>query len=127
MKRLLLAACLMVSACAPVIEVHKMGNEYVQDAYSRKLWSANWQRTTICWKLDGNGYCPKEDTRVETRLDTAMEAAGPKMAVAAMGSVPLALGLGVGLSQMHAARMTQSVSGTQTNIPVFESPGTVVR
>lgn len=110
MKRvMILMGVVLLTGCAPLVEVHKIGNEYVQDAYSRKFWSANWQRTTYCWKVDAAGFCPKEDTRVETHTQIAMEAAGQKMAVAAAGSAPIGLGLGLGLSHMQASRMTQSV------------------
>lgn len=106
----LVGLCLMLTACAPITEVHKVGNEYAQNAYSRNFWWPNWQRTTYCWKVDQNGFCPKEDTRVETVTQIAMEAAGHKAAVGAASNAPLALGFGLGLSSMQAARMTQSVS-----------------
>lgn len=133
MRRLMLlgvsAALFLTAACAPTIEVTKIGNEYAQNAYSRNFWWPNWQRTTYCWKLDANGYCPKDDTRVETLTQIALEASGAKAAVGAVSQMPLALGLGLGLSHLQASRMTQSVTGSQaqTNIPVFESPGTIVK
>lgn len=108
MNYLLSLVLLLVTACGPIIEVTKIGHEYVQDAHSRKWWGPNWQRVTYCWKLQ-DGYCPKEDTRVEVVNQIAMPAPGAQMAIAAVGSLPLALGVGLGLSHMQAARMTQSV------------------
>ncbi len=108
MKRILLA-CLLLTACAPVVTVNKMGNEYIQDAHSRNWWGPNWQRVTYCWKLD-NGFCPKDDTRVETASQIGMQSPGQGMAVAAVGNMPMALGLGLGLAN-SGSRITQSVGG----------------
>jgi len=122
----LLSLCLLLGACTPVVEVYKMGNEYIQDAHSRNWWSPNWQRVTYCWKLQ-DGYCPKEDTRVETASSIAMTAPGREMAEGAAKNVPLALGFGLGLAYQHANRMTQSVTGTQAVKTNFESPGAVIK
>lgn len=110
MKSLALASgcLLLLSACAPVVQVHKMGNEYIQDAHSRNWWGPNWQRVTYCWKLQ-DGYCPKDDTRVETANSIGMDSPGQKMAVAAAGAAPLGLGMGLGLAYQNVGRMTQSV------------------
>ena len=127
--RLLLALQLLVLVgCAPVITVSKMGNEYVQDAHSRNWWGPNWQRVTYCWKLD-NGFCPKEDTRVETVSSIGLESPGQKMAVGAATMAPLGLGLGLGLAYQHVGRMTQSVTGQQSQAVKtnFESPGAVIK
>jgi hypothetical protein len=117
---MVLMGMLVVAACAPIVEVHKLGNEYVQTAYSRNWWGPNFHRVTYCWKLD-QGYCPKEDTRVEVASKIGMESPGRQMAVAATSSVPLALGFGLGLSHMQAARMTQSVTGTVSGSPIRTS------
>ena len=106
--RYVLSLCLLLSACAPVVDVYKMGNEYIQDAHSRNWWGPNWQRVTYCWKLQ-DGFCPKDDTRVETASSIGMDSPGQKMAVAAVGAAPIGLGLGLGLANMQASRMTQSV------------------
>lgn len=124
--RYLLSLCLLLSACAPVVDVYKMGNEYIQDAHSRNWWSPNWQRVTYCWKLQ-DGYCPKEDTRVETASSIAMDSPGRSMAVAAAGNVPLGLGIGLGLAYQHVGRMTQSVVGNQAVKTNFESPYGVIK
>ena len=122
--RVILVGLLLLSACAPVVEVYKMGNEYVQDAHSRNLWSPNWQRVTYCWKLE-NGYCPKEDTRVETASSIAMDSPGRSMATGFVSNMPLGLGIGLGLAYQNVGRMTQSVTGSvKTN---FESPGAVIQ
>lgn len=122
----LLSLCLLLGACAPVVEVYKMGNEYIQDAHSRNWWGPNWQRVTYCWQLK-DGYCPKDDTRVETASSIAMDAPGRSMAVAAAGNVPLGLGIGLGLAYQNAGRMTQSVTGNQAVKTNFESPGAVIK
>jgi hypothetical protein len=109
MKQLALIFSVLIAACAPVVDVYKMGNEYIQDAHSRNFWAPNWQRVTYCWKLE-NGYCPKEDTRVEVASQIGMNAPGRDAAVIAAGSVPLSLAFGLGLSQANAGRMTQSVN-----------------
>ncbi len=114
MNYLLSLALLLVTACGPIIEVTKIGHEYVQDAHSRKWWGPNWQRVTYCWKLQ-DGYCPKEDTRVEVINQIAMPAPGSQMAVAAVGNMPMALGMGLGLANIPASRMTQSVGGLTIN------------
>lgn len=105
-----MCAMALLVACAPMTDVNKIGSEYVQNAYSRNYWWPNWQRVTYCWKLDANGFCPKEDTRVEVVTQIAMESAGQKAAIGAVSQTPMALGLGLGLSHMQAARMTQSVT-----------------
>lgn len=123
----LLSLCLLLVACAPVVDVYKMGNEYIQDAHSRNWWGPNWQRVTYCWRLD-HGYCPKDDTRVETASSIAMSAPGRELASAAMGSVPLGLGIGLGLAYQNVGRMTQSVSGPSQSVKTnFESPGAVIK
>lgn len=122
-REIMLGLCLLLSACAPVVNVHKMGNEYIQDAHSRNWWGPNWQRVTYCWQLK-DGYCPKDDTRTETQSTIAMDAPGQKMAVAAVGNAPLALGLGLGLA--YQRRMTQSVTQGLGQNTVFESPYTVI-
>ena len=115
MRSLMVGLCAMVLmvGCAPIVTVNKMGNEYIQDAHSRNWWGPNWQRVTYCWKLD-NGFCPKEDTRVETESKIGLESPGQKMAVAAITSVPLSLGLGLGLAH-SGSRLTQSVGGLNIN------------
>ena len=122
----LLGMVLLMGACAPVIEVQPAGNEYVQNAYSRNFWWPNWQRVTTCWQIK-DGYCPKEDTRVETQTQIAMEASGHKAAVGAVSQIPLAMGLGLGLAYQNAGRMTQSVTGNQAVKTNFESPGAVIK
>ena len=114
---------LLLGACSPIVEVTKIGNEYAQDAHSRKFWWGNWQRVTYCWKLDSSGYCPKEDTRVETHTQIAIKASGHEAAVGAAASAPIGLGLGLGLANMQAARMTQSVvqSSGGVNQPINTS------
>lgn len=107
MKHWTIAALLLLSACAPVVTVHKMGNEYVQDAHSRNWWGPNWHRVTYCGKLD-NGYCPKEDTRVETASAIAMESPGEKMATAFAGGAPIGIGLGL----MRFSQTFNSYGGT---------------
>ena len=110
MRRLMgMVLCGLVLGCAPTVEVYRAGNEYVQNAYSRNVWHPNWQRVTYCWKLQ-DGYCPKDDTRVEAVTQIAMESWGQKAAVGAVANTPLALGVGLGLSHMQAARMTQSAT-----------------
>ena len=103
----------LVFACAPIVEVHKMGNEYVQDAHSRNWWGPNWHRVTYCWKLE-QGFCPKEDIRVEVASKIGMDAPGQQMAVGAVQSMPLALGIGLGLAH-SGSRITQSVGGFTVN------------
>ena len=122
----LLGMVLLMGACAPVIEVHKMGNEYIQDAHSRNWWAPNWQRVTYCWQLK-DGFCPKDDTRVETASSIAMTAPGREMAEGAVKNVPLAMGLGLGLAYQNAGRMTQSGTGNQAVKTNFESPGAVIK
>ena len=61
-------------------QVTKIGHEYVQNSYSRQFWWPNWQRVTYCWQLK-DGYCPKDDTRVETHTQIAMSASGQEAAV----------------------------------------------
>lgn len=119
----LLAIMALLSACSPIVEVTKIGNEYAQDAHSRKFWWGNWQRVTYCGTLDSSGYCPKDDTRVETHTQIAIKASGHEAAVGAATSAPLALGLGLGLANMQAARMTQSVvqSSGGVNQPINTS------
>lgn len=121
-----LLTMMLTVACAPVVEVYKMGNEYIQDAHSRNWWNPNWQRVTYCWKLQ-DGYCPKDDTRVETANSIAMTAPGREMAEGAMKNVPLGLGFGLGLAYQHVGRMTQSVTGSQAVKTNFESPGAVIK
>jgi hypothetical protein len=111
---MLLLTAALFAACAPMVNVDKIGNEYAQHAYSRNFWWPNYDRTTFCWKLDANGYCPKEDTRIETHTAIAQEAAGQYAAKSAVASMPMALGLGLGLAH-SGSRMTQSVGGLTIN------------
>lgn len=124
MSILILLTALLV-ACAPAIEVTKLGNEYVQSAYSRNWWAPNYHRVTYCWKLDANGYCPKEDTRVEVDSRIGMDSPGKSMAVAAVGNIPIALALGLGLSHIPASnnynRMTQTACGPDCRISTVNS------
>lgn len=122
------ACLLLLSACAPVVDVYRMGNEYVQDAHSRNWWSPNWQRVTYCWKLQ-DGYCPKEDTRVETASSIAMDSPARTAAAGFLSNVPLGLGLGLGLAYQNVGRMTQSVTGQQSQAVKtnFESPGAIIK
>ena len=64
----------------PSSKVTKIGHEYVQNSYSQQFWWPNWQRVTYCWQLK-DGYCPKDDTRVETHTQIAMSASGQEAAV----------------------------------------------
>lgn len=104
----------LLVGCTPITEVSKIGNEYAQHSYSRNFWWPNYDRAVFCWKLDSAGFCPKEDTRVETITVTAQEAAGQAAAKSAVGSMPMALGLGLGLAH-SGSRMTQSVGGLTIN------------
>ena len=112
----LMSLCLLVvmTGCAPMTDVNKIGNEYAQHSYSRNFWWPNYDRAVFCWRLDANGFCPKEDTRVETITVTAQEASGQAAAKSAVGSMPMALGLGLGLAH-SGSRMTQSVGGLTIN------------
>jgi hypothetical protein len=103
---------LFIVACAPVVDVYKMGNEYIQDARSRKLWGPNWQRVTYCWKLE-NGFCPKEDTRVETANKIGMESVGERAAVGFVSNLPWIAAFS--LIPSNSNRMTQSVGGLTIN------------
>lgn len=94
----LAALCLLVSACSAVTVVDQIGNEYAQHSYSRNYWWPNYDRVVFCWKLDEQGLCPKEDTRVETITATGLKASGQAAAEQAVGSLPLAAGLGFGLA-----------------------------
>lgn len=125
---ILLCSVALLTACAPVVDVYKMGNEYIQDAHSRNFWSPNWQRVTYCWKLD-NGYCPKDDTRSETSSSIAMDSPGRAAAAGFISNVPLGLGIGLGLAYQNVGRMTQSVTGQQSQAVKtnFESPGAVIK
>ena len=109
-----LTAFTLLVGCTPITEVSKIGNEYAQHSYSRNFWWPNYDRAVFCWKLDANGFCPKEDTRVETITVTAQEASGQAAAKSAVGSMPMALGLGLGLAH-SGSRMTQSVGGLTIN------------
>ena len=111
---MLVLTAALFAACAPMVNVDKIGNEYAQHAYSRNFWWPNYDRTTFCWKLDPNGYCPKEDTRIETHTAIAQEASGQSAAKSAVASMPMALGLGLGLAH-SGSRMTQSVGGLTIN------------
>lgn len=121
-----LCAVVLLSACAPVVDVYKMGNEYIQDAHSRNFWAPNWQRVTYCWKLQ-DGYCPKEDTRVETASSIAMDSPARSAAAGFAANVPLGLGIGLGLAYQNVGRMTQSVTGNQAVKTNFESPYGVIK
>ena len=116
---ILLSLTALLAACAPMVNVDKIGNEYAQHAYSRNFWWPNYDRTTFCWKLDANGFCPKEDTRVETHTVIAQESWGQGASKAALtGSVGLvALGgfMNDGLKNQNTSRMTQSVWGLTIN------------
>lgn len=116
MKKLsvLLMGLVLVSGCSAMTEVSKIGNEYAQHSYSRNFWWPNYDRVVFCWKLDDKGLCPKEDTRVETHTQIAMEASGQAAAKGAVASMPLSLGLGLGLAH-SGSRMTQSVGGLTIN------------
>lgn len=104
----------LLTACAPITVVDKIGNEYVQNAYSRQFWWPNWQRVTYCWKLDANGFCPKDDTRQEVETQIGMAAAGNQAAVGFVSNSPLGLGLGLGLA--HSGSTTnQNASASQSN------------
>ena len=127
MKALMLVlTAAFLSACAPVVDVYKMGNEYVQDAHSRNFWAPNWQRVTYCWKLQ-DGYCPKEDTRVETASSIAMDSPARAAAAGFVSNMPLGLGIGLGLAYQNVGRMTQSVTGSQAVKTNFESPGAIIK
>lgn len=121
-----LLALVLLSSCAPVVEVYKMGNEYVQDAHSRNWWAPNWQRVTYCWKLS-DGYCPKEDTRVETASSIAMDSPARMAAQGFVSNVPLGLGIGLGLAYQNVGRMTQSVTGSQAVTTNVKSPGAIIK
>ena len=121
---------LMMTACTAITEVTKAGNDYVQQSYSRHFWWSNWDRTVACPDLESNGYCPKGSP--EVHMVTAMDAPGQKAAVGAAQQVPMAAGVGVGLSKMKGSTSNQAVTGgtqsqTNKNVPVFESPGSVVK
>jgi hypothetical protein len=117
MRKLLSWTSLLISlmACAPVVEVHKVGNEYVQHAYSRNWWWPNWNRTVFCADTERNGYCAKEDRRVETVTATAQESWGQGASKAALTGVVGFATFGAlmndGLKNQNVARMTQSVGG----------------
>lgn len=111
---LMIGVLLALTACAPIVEVTKIGNEYVQHAYSRNFWWPNWDRAVFCPDKDKNGFCPKEDMRVETITVTAQKAAGQVAAEQAVGSIPMAAAFGVGLAH-SGSRITQSVGGFNVN------------
>lgn len=122
-------AMLTAGCMSPVTEVTKIGNEYAQQSYSRHHWWPNWDRTVFCDDLASNGYCPKGAD--EKHTVTAQKAAGQEAAIGAAQNIPMAAGVGVGLSKIKPSNTNQSVSGSQSqtskNVPVFESPGTVVK
>ena len=49
---MLILTAALFAACAPMVNVDKIGNEYAQHSYSRNFWWPNYDRTTFCWKLD---------------------------------------------------------------------------
>ena len=111
-----LALCLslaVLSGCAAITNVDKIGNEYAQHSYSRNFWWPNYDRAIFCDDLDGDGFCPKKGR--ETYTVIAQESAGQGAAKAAVGNMPLALGLGLGL-----ANIPKSTSSMQQR--VFDSP-----
>lgn len=121
MKALMLVlTAALIAACAPVVEVTKIGNEYVQNAYSRQFWWPNWQRATYCWKLE-NGYCPKEDTRVETHTQIAMSASGQEAAVGMLKNAPFSL-MGFSFPRNRFSQTFESNGINQAYISTLNTP-----
>ena len=112
---------LALAACVPVTEVSKIGNEYAQNSYSRQFWWPNWHRVTYCWKLDGNGFCPKEDTRVETHTQIAMSASGQDAAVGMVKNAPFAL-MGLSFPRNRFSQTFESNGINQAYISTLNTP-----
>lgn len=89
--KVLIAALLLLSACAPTIEINKVGNEYVQHSYSRNAWHPNWDRVKFCDSLASNGFCPGG----ETHTAIAKESFGQGAAKGFIASAPIGIGLGL--------------------------------
>ena len=118
----LISVCLLtgLSGCAAVTTVEKIGNEYAQNAHSRNFWWPNWQRVTYCWQLK-DGYCPKEDTRVETHTQIAMSASGQEAAVGMVKNAPFAL-MGFSFPRHRFSQTFESNGINQAYISTLNTP-----
>lgn len=120
MRYLLLSLLVLGSACAPMVEVTKIGNEYVQNSYSRQFWWPNWQRVSYCGELDINGYCPKP-ARAEVHTQIAMSASGQEAAVGMVKNAPFAL-MGFSFPRHRFSQTFESNGINQAYISTLNTP-----
>ena len=120
LAHVVLLCIVFMTGCAPVVEVTKIGHEYVQNSYSRQFWWPNWQRVTYCWQLK-DGYCPKDDTRVETHTQIAMSARGQEAAVGMVKNAPFAL-MGFSFPRNRFSQTFESNGINQAYISTLNTP-----
>lgn len=145
----LLSLCLLMGACSthqPKPEeakttVYRDGHMAVQVTKLPPDWSGTGKEiVTDCrWDqltkslIDGRDYCPpKASKEAYESARHPLVISGNYMTTVIPAASHVAGNVALGGLVMHGLRgagstVNQSVSGTQTNIPVFESPGAVIK
>lgn len=126
MTRYLLATMLLLSACAPITHLIPDGSEFIELTQTRHILESNVVSVGRC-PHPTNNKCP-EGTAKQMYVMTGPGWALAGSGIQTAGMVGGAALIGDGLKKSKSTT-TQSVSGSQTqkNIPVFESPGTVIK
>jgi hypothetical protein len=119
---------LLLAACAPVTTLVPDGKEFIEFTQTRHVFESNVLSVGRC-PNPSNNTCPegtRKDMYVQTGPGWALVGAGIQTA----GIVGGAALVGDGLKKSKSTN-TQSVNGSQSqtnkNVPVFESPGSVVK
>lgn len=126
LKALALTALAFLSACAPVSHLIADGNEFIEVTQTRNAFDSNVVSVGRC-SHPTNNKCPEGTPKqmyVMTGPGWALAGAGIQTA----GMVGGAALIGDGLKKSKSTT-NQSVNGTQSqkNVPVFESPGSIVK
>lgn len=129
MRSSLVVACLLLlSACAPVTKLVADGNEFIEITQTRNVFESNVVSVGRC-PNPTNNKCPEGTPKqmyVQTGPGWALAGAGIQTA----GIVGGAALVGDGLKKSKSTT-NQNVNGSQSqtnkNVPVFESPGAVIK
>ncbi len=119
---------LTVSACAPTSKLIADGNEFIEMTQTRHAFDSNVVSVGRC-QHPVNNKCPEGTPKqmyVMTGPGWALAGAGIQTAGMAGGAALI----GDGLKKAKSTN-TQNVNGSQSqtnkNVPVFESPGSIVK
>ena len=121
------ALMLLVSACAPSSEMIQHGNQKVLLTQTRNGWDDNAVLVTPCKNTLHNGTCdPEGDTRI-----VIMSGKLPTLVGAGIQGVAMVGSAALVADGLKKSKSTTNVTGSQNqtnkNVPVFESPGSVVK